>query len=290
MYVNAHICGKPITKVFIDNGAVFNVMPLKTLKMLGKGIHDLSPVDFEMTSFTGQPTRQEGKRSGASVMLEGPDGQRVKLQLQLEAMTHNSGEYKALILGLEALIVRSVQSVIIRGDSQLIIYRYGIPYSITTDQGLVFTGEKFLKFLVEFGIRLNHSSPYYPQANEQAETTNKIIIGIIKKTIERNPRKWHLLLSRALWAHRNNKNSATGFSPYQLTFGQDVVLPAEIQVSSGRTSLTTDEFTEEYQQVMLQQLESLEVNRLRAIDQIVKQSEIRAKTYGRKVFYRTFKE
>ncbi|XP_051117881.1 uncharacterized protein LOC127242396 [Andrographis paniculata] len=60
LYVNAHVCGKPITKVFIDNGAVFNVMSLKTLKKLGKGIHDLSPVDFEMTSFTGQPTRPEG--------------------------------------------------------------------------------------------------------------------------------------------------------------------------------------------------------------------------------------
>ncbi|XP_051140068.1 uncharacterized protein LOC127257654 [Andrographis paniculata] len=60
LYVNAHICGKPITKVFVDNGAVFNVMPLKTLKKLGKGIHDLSPVEFEMTSFTGQPTKPEG--------------------------------------------------------------------------------------------------------------------------------------------------------------------------------------------------------------------------------------
>ncbi|XP_051139076.1 uncharacterized protein LOC127256893 [Andrographis paniculata] len=60
LYVNAHICGKPINKVFIDNGAIFDVMPLKTLKKLGKGIGDLSPVDIEMTSFTRQPTKPEG--------------------------------------------------------------------------------------------------------------------------------------------------------------------------------------------------------------------------------------
>ncbi|XP_051138803.1 uncharacterized protein LOC127256701 [Andrographis paniculata] len=60
LYVNAHICSKPINKVFIDNGAIFNVMPLKTLKKLGKGVGDLSPVDIEMTSFTGQPTKPEG--------------------------------------------------------------------------------------------------------------------------------------------------------------------------------------------------------------------------------------
>ncbi|XP_051148228.1 uncharacterized protein LOC127263247 [Andrographis paniculata] len=62
-----------------------------------------------------------GNRSGAGVLLEGPDGQRVSLQLQMEAMTHNSAEYEALILGLEALIARKVQSVIIKGDSQLVI-------------------------------------------------------------------------------------------------------------------------------------------------------------------------
>ncbi|XP_051115199.1 uncharacterized protein LOC127240523 [Andrographis paniculata] len=372
-----------------------------------------------------------GNRSAAGVLLEGPDGQKVNLQLQLEDMTHNSAEYEALILRLEALIARKVQSVIIKGDSQLvinqvntkyvcnyphlrwyrdlvgrllskiseviiefvskeenqfaddlaqksckgilkdictevgsefeteadwrieegtvwqtgvgadrrteegiiwqtdkecyikdirtiafevfgsqtgfggddrdciqfakgcqecqrhgqlihspvtelqdmavalksvdqkevidfmlnqIIYRYGIPYSLTTDQGLVFTGEKFVSFLAEFGIRLNNSSPYYPQANG------------------------------------NNRSSATRFSPYQLSFGQDAVLPAEVQVSSGRTSFTNDEFTEEYQQMMLQQLESLDVNQLHAIDQIVKQNEVRAKTYGKKIFYRIFKE
>ncbi|XP_051139083.1 uncharacterized protein LOC127256900 [Andrographis paniculata] len=65
--------------------------------------------------------KKNGNKSGAGILLKGPDGQRVKLQLQLEAMTHNSAEYEALILGLEALIARNIQSVIIRGESQLVI-------------------------------------------------------------------------------------------------------------------------------------------------------------------------
>ncbi|XP_051140178.1 uncharacterized protein LOC127257763 [Andrographis paniculata] len=67
-----------------------------------------------------------GNRSSAGVLLEGPDGQRVRLQLQLEAITHNLVEY--VILGLEALIARKVQSVIIRGDSQLVINQVNKKY------------------------------------------------------------------------------------------------------------------------------------------------------------------
>ncbi|XP_051140123.1 uncharacterized protein LOC127257695 [Andrographis paniculata] len=107
-----------------------------------------------------------------------------------------------------------------------IIYRFGIPHTLTTDQGLMFTGETFIEFLAEFNIKLHHSSPYYPQANRLAEAANKIVIGIIQKIVEGNPRKWHTFLPQALWAHRNSRNTSSGFSRYQITFGQDVVLPA----------------------------------------------------------------
>ncbi|XP_051140140.1 uncharacterized protein LOC127257718 [Andrographis paniculata] len=65
-------------------------------------------------------SRSKGK-SGAGVILEGPRGRKINLQLQMEDMTHNSTEYEALILGLEALIAKGVQSVLIYGDSQLVI-------------------------------------------------------------------------------------------------------------------------------------------------------------------------
>ncbi|XP_051152533.1 uncharacterized protein LOC127266359 [Andrographis paniculata] len=43
-------------------------------------------------------------------------------------MTNNSAEYEALILGLEALIAREVQSVIIKGHSQLVINQVNKQY------------------------------------------------------------------------------------------------------------------------------------------------------------------
>ena len=46
-----------------------------------------------------------------------------------------------------------------------IINRFGIPQTITTDQGSVFISDEFQIFVDSLGIRLLNSSPYYAQAN-----------------------------------------------------------------------------------------------------------------------------
>ena len=41
LYIRAHLNGKPLSKVLIDNGSVVNVMPLRMLRDLGRSINDL---------------------------------------------------------------------------------------------------------------------------------------------------------------------------------------------------------------------------------------------------------
>ena len=53
-----------------------------------------------------------------------------------------------------------------------IMYRFGIPQTITTDQGTMFTSEEFEDFAASMGIKLLNSSLYYAQANGQAEASN----------------------------------------------------------------------------------------------------------------------
>ena len=69
-----------------------------------------------------------------------------------------------------------------------IVYRFGIPQTITTDQGTVFIAEEFKKFAKEMGISLIQSSPYYAQANGQAEASNKSLIKLIKRKIDEYPK------------------------------------------------------------------------------------------------------
>jgi hypothetical protein len=65
-------------------------------------------------------------------------------------------------------------------------------------------------------IMLLNSSPYYAQANGQAEASNKVQIKIIKKRIKDNPRRWHEKLSKALWMHRTSRHRATKVTPLSL--------------------------------------------------------------------------
>jgi hypothetical protein len=61
---------------------------------------------------------------------------------------------------------------------------------------------EFREFAESMGIKLFNSSPYYAQANGQAEASNKIMIKLIQKKIDQKPRRWHSVLSEALWAYR----------------------------------------------------------------------------------------
>ena len=79
-----------------------------------------------------------------------------------------------------------------------IIYRFGIPQTITTDQGTMFTSDEFVEFATGMGIKLLNSSPYYAQANGQAEASNKRIIKLIKRKIDEYPRKWRTVLHEAM--------------------------------------------------------------------------------------------
>ena len=95
------------------------------------------------------------------------------------------------------------------------------PQTITTDQGSMFISEEFGEFAVSMGIKLLNSSPYYAQANGQAEASNKGIIKLIKRKIEEHPKKWHTTLNETLWAYRMSCHGATKVSPYQLVYGYE---------------------------------------------------------------------
>jgi len=96
----------------------------------------------------------------------------------------------------------------------------------------MFTSEEFVEFAIGMRIKVLNSSPYYAQANAQAEASNKGIIKLIKRKIEENPRRWHTLLNEALWSYRMACHGATKVSPYQLVYGHDAVLPLEIKTGS----------------------------------------------------------
>ena len=50
--MRAHFNGKPVSKVLVDNGSGVNVMSLRMLRALGKGIGDLIKTEVFISAFT----------------------------------------------------------------------------------------------------------------------------------------------------------------------------------------------------------------------------------------------
>ena len=58
--------------------------------------------------------------------------------------------------------IRSEQVVLFFTD---IVFRFGVPNSIITDNGTQFTGKKFLEFSDDYHIRVDWSAVAHPQTN-----------------------------------------------------------------------------------------------------------------------------
>ena len=88
------------------------------------------------------------------------------------------------------------------------------------------------KLTSKLGLSHYSSTPYYLQANGQVEAINKILKRMLQRMIGVHKINWHLILYSALWAYRTSVRNATGFSPFQLVYGLEAILPIQCEISS----------------------------------------------------------
>ncbi|GKV39170.1 hypothetical protein SLEP1_g46978 [Rubroshorea leprosula] len=175
------------------------------------------------------------------------------------------------------------QSDVIKFIKEDFIHRFGLPETITTDQGTVFVSHQVEAFAKEMGFRLLNSTPHHAQANGQAEASNKVVINLLEKMVDDNPRRWHELLSETLWAYRTSQRSSTKMTPFALTYGHDAILPMELTARSLRIAIQHNLLSWEYDEAMMLELEDLEDTRLTALDRLQVQKLKIAKSYNKRV-------
>jgi transposase InsO family protein len=138
-----------------------------------------------------------------------------------------------------------------------IIHRFDIPQNLMTDQGTSFISGQVREFIESDKIKLLNSPPYYAQANGQAESSNKTLIKIIKKKIEDNPRRWHEVLSEALWVHQICRHGATKVTPFELVYGQEVILPIEVNLATYRLAKQKELSAVDYHDLMMDNIDEV---------------------------------
>ena len=90
---------------------------------------------------------------------------------------------------------------------------------------MCFRSEEYREFYRKYGIPKYASLSYHPQGNDQAESSNKSILKIIKRILGENKRAWNSKLPLALWANKVTMKKAIGCAPFDLVYGIQARLP-----------------------------------------------------------------
>jgi transposase InsO family protein len=109
--------------------------------------------------------------------------------------------------------------------------RHGCPKTIVVDGGPENKG-----MVDEICARLHVSkhtvTAYHPQANGLVERGHKQLVDGLSKVCSRSPAKWPNYLNAMLWADRTTVRKSTQYTPFQLIYGRQCLLPIELQLST----------------------------------------------------------
>jgi transposase InsO family protein len=104
---------------------------------------------------------------------------------------------------MEATPVVNITQEIAVKFLQSIIYKFGVPKRVLTDNETQFKGAKFLRCCADFGIHHQPSSVAHPQMNGQVKRTNGLLLQGMKtrmfQDLEVKGKNWHKELPSVLW-------------------------------------------------------------------------------------------
>jgi len=119
-----------------------------------------------------------------------------------------------------------------------LIFRFGVPNSIITDNGNQFTGKNFLAFCNNYHICVDWSAVAHPETNGQLERDNGTILQGLKPRIfnklNKFGQRWLTKLPSVIWSLRTTQSRATGFTLFFLVYGAEAILPTDLEYGSPR--------------------------------------------------------
>ncbi|KAL0325031.1 UNVERIFIED_CONTAM: hypothetical protein Sradi_5072400 [Sesamum radiatum] len=109
-----------------------------------------------------------------------------------------------------------------------IICRFDIPRAFIIDNGMQFQWKEFKRWCLELKIKQYFISVGTPQSNWQTEVMNRTILQHLKIRLDQAKGNWIDELPGVLWAYRTTSQRSTGESPFNLVYGMEAIIPAEI--------------------------------------------------------------
>jgi hypothetical protein len=100
-----------------------------------------------------------------------------------------------------------------------VFLKHGVPDSIISDRGSIFTSSFWAEIAKLSGIRRDLSTAYHPQTDGQTERTNQVLEQYLRCYLDYDMDNWVELLPLAEFAHNTQHHSALGMSPFEATYG-----------------------------------------------------------------------
>ena len=124
-----------------------------------------------------------------------------------------------------------------------ILFRFGVPQEVITDNGTQFADKRMRELMKELNIKQHFTSVEHPQMNGKVESANRIILRGLKRRLEEANGSWPEELLHVLWAYRTTPHSTIGETRLCLTFGMEAVIPVEVKELSWRMAHPLDRST-----------------------------------------------
>ena len=91
-----------------------------------------------------------------------------------------------------------------------------------------------------------------------------------------------------MWAHRISRHGATKVTSFELVYGQEAVLPVEVNLDAYRLARQNDLTAVDYYDLMMDNIDEVSDKRLQALKEIEKDKLRMARVYNKKVRAKSF--
>lgn len=123
--------------------------------------------------------------------------------------------------------------------------RYSVPEILISDNASSFLSKDFKNFLEYYKVEHWANARHHSQANP-VERLNRTINSCIRTYVKGNQKTWDTKISEVEHTLNNTIHASTGFSPYRLLFGHEIISTGdEHRVDVVKRDLTTSEREEQ---------------------------------------------
>jgi len=108
------------------------------------------------------------------------------------------------------------------------MFEHRMPEKILMDQGTNFTSEMFKNTCKLLKIEKIQTSAYHPENNGALERSHRTLAEYLRHYINNDQINWDEWLSYAMFTYNTTSHTATGFTPFELMYGHQAILPTAL--------------------------------------------------------------